>query len=90
MTTQDAVDRSCDTALLENGYSEMLDWTAEQLAIDLCDYNAHFEGVEWERLLPFVRSWLDRRRTEVGPSQVYTYCGDIDCEIASHQIPEQS
>jgi hypothetical protein len=59
---QEMLDDILDIALDENGYSELLDWTQEQVATDLCDYCPDLEGQDTERLLPHIKDWQERRK----------------------------
>lgn len=42
---------------IDNGY-ELNDWPAEQIAQDLSEYDAFFEGYLEPELVPHIVSWL--------------------------------
>lgn len=54
---------------VENGYEEALrSSNAEQIACEICDYDATFEHVDWQRLMPHAQAWLDAPRASANPS----------------------
>jgi hypothetical protein len=57
--TQEMVNESMRKAL-DNNYAEIRTWSAEDLAIDMLDYDATFEGCSLEDVLPLVENWLER------------------------------
>lgn len=61
--TEAQVHASNDRAV-ENGY-DLFSWSAEEIAVDLADYDSDFEGVPVEITIPFIRSWFVKHgRTE--------------------------
>lgn len=61
--SQDDIDESLNNAI-ENGYELGL-WTAEQIAVDLSTYDAAFEDVDIEVLVPFISDWLSRQPEKI-------------------------
>lgn len=47
---------SLDTAVA-NGYEDVIKWPAEQVAADLQEYDATYQGIEPAKLVPYVREW---------------------------------
>lgn len=48
---------------VNNGYGdELMELSAEQIAIDICDDDTTFEGISYEELTPFCQEWLDKQR----------------------------
>lgn len=45
---------------LENGY-ELLEWTAEEIAEDLNQYDQYFENIPHKLLIEPIQEWLDNR-----------------------------
>lgn len=58
---QTDVDLSLTTAIDENDYTELLSWSAYDIASDMCCYDSQFEGREPAVLERFVQDWLDSR-----------------------------
>lgn len=59
--TQQMVTDSLNIAIDENGYDEMLTWTPERIADELCDYDADFEHAKPGDLIPFIVNYLETR-----------------------------
>lgn len=60
--TQEAVSAALSTAVDQNGYTELLHWPAEHVAIDLADHDVDFEAVDTDVLIPFVTAWQEGRK----------------------------
>lgn len=52
---QEKVSASLDAAV-QNGY-ELMDWAAEDIAIDLHEYDAYFEKIKPLALVPYIQNW---------------------------------
>lgn len=53
---RDRIFESLNSAI-ENGY-ELREWTAEDIAKDLAEYDSYFESTPVEDLVPFIQEWL--------------------------------
>lgn len=62
MITQAMVTESLDIAIDENGFDDILQWTPEQIADDLCSYDSSFEGVPPGEIIPFIMTYLEKRQ----------------------------
>jgi hypothetical protein len=58
--TQAQVNESLNHAI-ENGY-ELDDWSAEEIASDLSQYDCQFEDCDVELLIPFIENWKNGRK----------------------------
>ncbi len=56
--TQAGINESLDNAI-ENGY-ELLDWSNEEIAVDLGTYDEEYEGLN-EELIPFIQAWRETK-----------------------------
>jgi len=57
------IDGSLDTGLKENGYVELKEMTAEEIASDLYAYDPGFESLENEAdLIPFIKVWQEKNK----------------------------
>jgi hypothetical protein len=59
--TQELVFEYLDTAV-ENGYPEIIQWSAFELTADLRTFTAQFEVSSQQEVLPFVEAWLRDKR----------------------------
>lgn len=57
---QKRINESLDSAI-ENGY-ELDEWSAEDIAADLNQYDSNFESFESKDLVPFIQTWKDGRK----------------------------
>jgi len=57
------IDGALDTALNENGYVELKEMTAAEIAADLWAYDPGFEGLESDaELIPFIEVWQEKNK----------------------------
>lgn len=57
---QKRINESLDSAI-ESGY-ELDEWSAEDIAADLNQYDSNFESFESKDLVPFIQTWKDGRK----------------------------
>jgi len=60
--TQAMVTESLNNAVDENGFDDILTWPPEQIADDLCNYDADFNDVPPGDLIPFIVNYLEQRQ----------------------------
>lgn len=58
---QQKVDAALNTAVDENGYTNIVTWEAIALAMELVDVNETFEDYRPSALVKYVRSWQERK-----------------------------
>ncbi len=68
--TQEAVSASLNVAVDQNGYTELLHWPAEHVAIDLADHDVDFEGVDTDVLIPFITAWQESKMGPKPPTEL--------------------
>jgi archaellum biogenesis protein FlaJ (TadC family) len=56
---RDTVFQSLNNAI-DNGY-ELEDWTEREIAENLHEYDAQFEGVDPNLLIPIVKDWYNQK-----------------------------
>lgn len=65
MVTEDDLRKSVfeeiDIAVFENGYDEILEWTAPQIAVDLISWSATFNNHKISEIVPHCEAWIRER-----------------------------
>lgn len=56
--SQGMVDESMANAI-DNGYS-FDEWSAEEIARDIAEYDSQFEGVPIEEIIPLIKEWKEK------------------------------
>jgi len=59
MTFKELLDENLRVAIEENGCTEMLGWTHEEIAQDLIDWSSDFEDSTVEQLVPLIKAWKE-------------------------------
>jgi len=62
MDKREVVERNLNVAVDENGYTELLEWEPEQVAIDLCTYCPELDQIDPLELTALVADWQSKRR----------------------------
>ena len=94
---QEEVDASIGAAIA-NGYPQY-ELDPYVIAVDMCDKDASFEGVDAEQLLPFIDNWKMRNKPEGLPrtpdgwiNNCSLYHGDPEetCQICGGDCPDRA
>ena len=64
MKTQQEVDSALDAAY-DNGYTDIIHYTPNEVAVDLCDHAEPFEGEEVTDLVSLINNWQIRKLAQL-------------------------